>query len=119
MKINLAFYFISYSAILLGITAFLCRAIYRRAEPIFCGPGVEWLPRLLAAGLGTVSVGYLAMTARWSAYPQPLAQIIDLEMMKLGFGTMLLGAVFSFDLLVLVVSRPGEKRRFGRESELR
>ncbi|HTH53922.1 MAG TPA: hypothetical protein VL495_08235 [Edaphobacter sp.] len=120
MKDYYALYYCSYPLLMLVITLFIARVLYL-AGRVNAGASGDpgWLNRLLVAGLCVVGVGYLAITLISSDYMTKPQQFIDMETMKLGFGLMLLGLVFTFDLLVLAVWRRGGVTRFARSSELR
>jgi len=119
MRANLAIYYVSYLAIMLTVMLLLVRTLYRCAHAVAAISGdIERMSRFLVTGLCVVSVGYLTLTLKTDHYAQNLSQLLDMETIKLGFGIMLLGAVFSFDLLVLAVWKRDGRTRLARSSEL-
>ena len=122
MKPNLAIYYCTYPALMLLVTLLLGRALWLKGkwlqEEHGSGRYVQ-VSRLLIAGLFVVSAGYLILTTGTSDSFVNMAQLIEMETVKLGFGVMLLGALFSFDLLVLVMASRTTVMRQARVSELR
>jgi hypothetical protein len=119
MKVNLAIYYYTYPMLMLLMTVLFARALYlagRVATEL--QDDAVWLRRLLVVGLGCVGMGYLALTLITEQYYADLRQLADAESMKLGVGLVLIGIVFSFDLLVLAVWKRGVKLRQARASEL-
>jgi len=114
MKPYMATYYCSYPLLMMAVTM-LCAGVLYRARKLVDS---IWINRLLIASLFLVSSGYLAITLMTDEnYPNP-ARLIDMTLLKLGFGMILLGVVFSFDLLVLGVWRKGGRQRQARASEL-
>jgi len=119
MKANLAIYYYSYPVLVVLVTSLFARVLYLAGKDTTELPGDScWLRRLLVAGICLVSAGYLALTLFTNNY-ETTTQLVDMESMKLGFGLMLLGMVFTFDLLVLAVWRREAKIRAARATELR
>ncbi|MDE1178627.1 MAG: hypothetical protein PW789_18790 [Edaphobacter sp.] len=125
MRISLEAYYWTYPILLFVVTAFLARMLYLASEPAgkpSSGdrPSVEaWVGRLLIAGLVIVSAGYLGVTLLTQDYLSSRTQLVDMVLIKLGFGLMLLGVLFSFDLLVLATLKKGSRMRHARSLEPR
>lgn len=112
-----AVYYWNYPLLMMAVTWCFARVLYRAGQEVAANS--LWLNRLLAAGIFVVGFGYLALTLLTFDYFPNLKNLFDSEAMKVGFGLILLGMVFSFDLLVLAVWRRGGVARHARSSELR
>jgi len=110
-----AIYYWSYPLLMMAITWCSARVLYRAGHGV--QTNLPWLNHLLVGGFSVVGIGYLALTLFTFDYYPSLKNLLDLEAMKIGFGLILLGTVFSFDLLVLAVARRGT--RHASSSELR
>lgn len=119
MKGNPAIYYWVYPLLLMAMTLLLTRMLYRLGAAAGTqrrGEDADLINRRLILGLVTVAAGYLALTLLTNNYVATTRQMIDEVLIRLGFGAMLLGTVFTFDLLVLAVWRRGP--RLARSSEL-
>ncbi|HTF61819.1 MAG TPA: hypothetical protein VK638_03805 [Edaphobacter sp.] len=121
MKGNPAIYYWVYPLLLMAMTLLLTRMLYRLGAAAGTqrrSEDADPINRRLIIGLLTVAAGYLALTLLTNNYVATTRQMIDEVLIRLGFGAMLLGTIFTFDLLVLAVWRRGGRPRLARSSEL-
>jgi hypothetical protein len=121
MKGNPAIYYCAYPLLLMAMTLLLTRMLYRvgaTAATQRRSEDEDPISRRLILGLVMVAAGYLALTLLMNNYVATTKQLIDEVLTRLGFGAVLLGAVFTFDLLVLAVYRRAGRPRLARSSEL-
>lgn len=121
MKGNPAIYYCVYPPLLMAMTLLLTRTLHRigaAAATQRRNEDADPISRRLIIGLVMVAAGYLALTLLMNNDVASTKQLIDQVLVRLGFGAMLLGTVFTFDLLVLGVWRRGGRPRLARSSEL-
>lgn len=111
MQPNLSIYYWSYPVIMLTATLWMAWMLRCKVAVVLSGVSrnagklEERINGLLVIGLLMVNLGYLALTVKKETRFNTVMQVIDMESMKVGFGLILLGLVFTFDISVYAMMR--------------
>jgi hypothetical protein len=111
MQPNLSIYYWSYPVIMLGATFWMAWMLRCKVAVALSGVSrnggklEERINGLLVIGLLMVNLGYLALTVKTETRFNTVMQVIDMESIKVGFGLILLGLVFTFDIFVFAMMR--------------
>lgn len=111
MQPNLSVYYWSYPTIMLGATFWIVWMLRCKGFVVLSRSSrsvsslEERINGLLVIGLLTVNLGYLALTLHTDQRFDTVTQLLDMESMKVGFGLVLLGLVYTFDIFVFAMMR--------------
>ena len=111
MQPNLSIYYWSYPIIMLTATFWMAWLLRCKIAVVLSGVSrnagklEERVNGLLVIGLLMVNVGYLALTVKTETRFNTIMQVVDMESIKVGFGLILLGLVYTFDIFVYAMMR--------------
>jgi hypothetical protein len=111
MQPNLSIYYWSYPIIMLTATSWMAWLLRCKIAVVLSGVSrnagklEERVNGLLVIGLLMVNLGYLALTVKTETRFNTIMQVVDMESIKVGFGLILLGLVYTFDIFVYAMMR--------------
>jgi hypothetical protein len=111
MQPNLSIYYWSYPIIMLTATFWMAWLLRCKIAVVLSGVSrnagklEERVNGLLVIGLLMVNLGYLALTVKTETRFNTIMQVVDMESIKVGFGLILLGLVYTFDIFVYAMMR--------------
>jgi hypothetical protein len=111
MQPNLSIYYWSYPIIMLTATFWMAWLLRCKIAVVLSGISrnagklEERVNGLLVIGLLMVNLGYLALTVKTETRFNTIMQVVDMESIKVGFGLILLGLVYTFDIFVYAMMR--------------
>jgi hypothetical protein len=108
---NVAACYLTYLALSLGLTIWVARTLHRNGRifllDAFHGnaPLADSVNQLLVVGFYLINVGYIAIALKTTDPLSNVRQMIELESVKLGVVSLILGAMHFFNILVFARMR--------------
>ena len=108
---NVAACYLTYLALSLGLTIWVARTLHRNGRVFLLDAfhGNESLAdsvnQLLVVGFYLINVGYIALALKTTEPLSNIRQMIELESVKLGVVSLILGAMHFFNILVFARMR--------------
>ena len=108
---NVAACYLIYLALSLGLTIWVARTLHRNGRifllDAFHGnaPLADSVNQLLVVGFYLINVGYIAIALKTTSPLNDIRQMIELESVKLGVVSLILGAMHFFNILVFARMR--------------
>jgi hypothetical protein len=108
---NVAACYLTYLALSLGLTIWVARTLHRNGRVFlldaFHGnePLADSVNQLLVVGFYLINVGYIAIALKTTEPLSNIRQMIELESVKLGVVSLILGAMHFFNILVFARMR--------------